>query len=255
MRRSVCFLACLTLFGGPALAQGIAVPNLAFDNFHLLTPDPAKAREWYVEHLGAAPAPTAGMAYFGKTLVVFLKNDKAQPSAGSAIDHVAFSVADVDAKMRELETAGAKTIAAARDTPGLYKAGFIQDPWGVQIEVLNDPEVLGLHHFHLRVRDPGTLLKWFQEMMGGERMKLKGRMDGIRYGSTWLLVADSGGETTAPSADRAIQHIAWRVPHIDEARATLISRGLKVGDARPYQDVRFAVLEAPSGVRVEIIER
>jgi hypothetical protein len=34
-----------------------------------------------------------------------------------------------------------------------------------------------------------------------------------------------------------------------------MSKGLKVGDARPYQDVRFAVLEAPSGVRVEIIQR
>jgi hypothetical protein len=102
MGRSAHFLVCLALFGSPAFAQGVAVPNLAFDNFHLLTPDPAKAREWYIEHLGATAAPTAGMAYFGKTLVVFLKNDRAQPSAGSAIDHVAFSVADVDAKMSEL---------------------------------------------------------------------------------------------------------------------------------------------------------
>ncbi len=139
--------------------------------------------------------------------------------------------------------------------PGLFKAGFVQDPWGVKIEMLQDPDVLGLHHMHLRVRDPEATLKWFQQMMGGERAKLKGRIDGLRYGSMWLLAADSGGEATAPSADRAIQHIAWRVPNIDEARTTLIGRGLTVGDARPYQDVRFAILEAPSGVRVEIIQR
>ena len=125
----------------------------------------------------------------------------------------------------------------------------------MKIEVLRDPDVSGLHHLHLRVRDPEATLTWFQQMMGGERTKLKGQLDGIRYGTMWLLVAGSGGESTAPSADRAIQHIAWRVPDIDAARATLIGRGLTVGEARPYQDVRFAILESPSGVRVEIIQR
>src|SRR4029077_17805714 len=117
----------------------------------------------------------------------------------------------------------------------------------VKIEVLRDPDVSGLHHLHLRVQDPEATLTWFQQMMGGERTKLKGQLDGIRYGTMWLLVAGSGGESTAPSADRAIQHIAWGVPNIDAARATLIGRGLTVGEARPYEDVRFAILEAPSG--------
>jgi catechol 2,3-dioxygenase-like lactoylglutathione lyase family enzyme len=93
-------------------------------------------------------------------------------------------------------------------------------------------------------------------MMGGERGKLRGQLDGLRYRSVWLLAADSNGETTAPSVDRAIQHIAWRVSNIVEARTTLMSRGLKVGDPRPSQDVPgFAFLEDPSGVRVEIIQR
>jgi catechol 2,3-dioxygenase-like lactoylglutathione lyase family enzyme len=255
MKSIACVCACLALVAVRASAQGVSVPTVGFDNMHILTPTPPETREWYIKHLGAVAAPTAGMAYLGKTLVVFLKNDKAQPSTGSTIDHLGLSFADVDAKMKELEAAGAKVVTPAKDMPGLFKAGFIQDPWGVKIEVLQDSDVLGLHHMHLRVRDPEATLKWFQQMMGGERAKLKGRIDGLRYGSMWLLAADSGGEATAPSADRALQHIAWRVPNIDEARTTLIGRGLTIGEARPYQDVRFAILEAPSGVRVEIIQR
>jgi lactoylglutathione lyase len=138
----------------------------------------------------------------------------------------------------------------------LFKAGFIEDPWGVKIEVLTDFELLGLHHVHLRVRDPEATLTWFQQMMGGERAKLKGRLDGLRYGSVWLLASNSGGESTAPSVDRAIQHIAWRVSNIDEARTKLMSLGLKVSDSRPSQDVPgFAFLEDPNGVRIEIIQR
>jgi lactoylglutathione lyase len=250
---SVC--AVLLLLEGPGFGQGVSVPVMGFDNMHILTPNPAETRDWYIKHLGAVASPTAGMAYLGKTLVVFLKNDKARPSAGSTIDHLGVSFPNVDAKLLELEGAGAKVVSPAAESTGPFKAGVIQDPWGVTIEILQDPEVLGLHHMHLRVKDPEATLAWFQQMLGGERAKLKGRLDGLRYGPMWLLVSGSGGETTAPSADRAIQHIAWRVPDIDQARTTLIGRGLTVGDARPYQDVRFAILEAPSGVRVEIIQR
>src|SRR5215472_19098217 len=93
-RVSVMFL----LSTGSVFAQGVAIPGTPFDNVHILTPDPAKARDWYIAHLGAVAAPTAGMAHIGPTLVVFLRNTTARPSAGSAIDHVAFSTPAVDAK-------------------------------------------------------------------------------------------------------------------------------------------------------------
>jgi catechol 2,3-dioxygenase-like lactoylglutathione lyase family enzyme len=255
MKFAMCLGIALTLMIGRVSAQGVSAAAMGFDNMHILSPSPAETRAWYMANLGAAPSPTLSMAYLGKTLLVFLKNDKAQPTTGSSIDHLAISVADVDATLAKLQSAGAKLLEAAADAPGPFRAGFVQDPWGVKIEVLRDPDVVGLHHLHLRVLNPQTTLTWFEQMMGGERAKLKGRIDGIRYGAMWLLAAGSGGAPTAPSADRAIQHIAWRVSDIDAARTTLIGRGLTVGAARPYEDVRFAILESPSGVRVEIIQR
>jgi len=231
------------------------MPTVGIDNMHILSADPAQTREWYIKYLRATAAPAAGQAYLGATKLVFLRNEKAQPSTGSTIDHLGLSVADVDAKLKELEAGGARAITASNDMPALFAGRFIQDPWGVKIELLKDPDMLGLHHVHLRVRDPEATLVWFQKMMGGERVK-SAKLDGLRYAALWLLAADSGGETTAPSIDRAIQHIAWRVSNIAEARTTLIGRGLKVGDPRPSQGVPgFAFLEDPSGVRIEIIER
>jgi catechol 2,3-dioxygenase-like lactoylglutathione lyase family enzyme len=251
-----CFCACFALVGLCVFAQGVSIPTVDIDNMHILTPDPARTRDWYIKYLGATAAPAAGQAYLGRTKLVFLKNENAQASTGSTIDHLGLSVADLDAKMKELEAGGAKVVTPAKDTLGLFKAEFIDDPWGVKIEVLTDPELLGLHHVHLRVRDPEATLTWFQQMMGGERAKLKGRLDGLRYGSVWLLASNSGGESTAPSVDRAIQHIAWRVSNIDEARTKLMSLGLKVSDSRPSKDVPgFAFLEDPNGVRIEIIQR
>jgi catechol 2,3-dioxygenase-like lactoylglutathione lyase family enzyme/predicted enzyme related to lactoylglutathione lyase len=236
-------VACAVVCG---FAQGVSIPTVGIDNMHILSADPARAREWYIKYMGATAAPAAGQAYLGATKLVFLKNEKAQPSAGSTIDHLGLSVADVDAKMKELEAGGARAITSSKEMPGLFAGRFVQDPWGVKIEVLKDPEALGLHHVHLRVRDPEATLVWFQKMMGGERVK-SARLNGLRYASLWLLAADS---------DRAIQHIAWRVPNITEARTTLIGRGLKVGDSRPSQGVPgFAFLEDPSGVRIEIIQR
>jgi lactoylglutathione lyase len=255
MKLTTCLYACLVLVCVRVAAQGISTPTVGFDNVHILSPTPVETREWYMKYLGATVAPVAGQAYLGKTLLVFLKNDKAQPSTGSTIDHLGVSVASVDATMKALEAGGATVITAVGDVRGLFRAGVVQDPWGVKIEVLHEPGVTGLHHIHLRVRDSEATLAWFEQMMGGERAKLHGRLDGLRYGPMWLLVDDSGAETTSPSGNRAIQHIAWRVPNIDEARTTLVGRGLQIGEPRPFQDLRFAIFDAPSGVRVEIIQR
>ena len=230
MRLTGTFLAGFALVAVCGFAQGVAAPTGGFDNFHILTPDPAQTRTWYIKHFGATASPTAGMAYLGKTLVVFLRNANAQPSAGSTIDHLGFSWPDVEAKMKELVADGATVIAPAADAPGPFKAGLIQDPWGVTIEVLNDPAAQGLHHLHLRVRDPRTTLDWFQQMIGGERARLGGTIDGLRYGPMWLLAADSGGERHG--AQRRSRHPAHRLAGSGHRRGEGGARQPRAGGRR-----------------------
>src|SRR5271157_4871257 len=171
----VCF--AIGVSNAPAAAQA-----LPYDHIHLNVPDPAAASVWYEKYFGArrlTEGPDRLM--FGSTRLVFTKKADAKPSARSAVDHVGFSFADLDTKMKEFAAAGIKIVTPPREVPGLFKLAFVEDPWGTRIEVVQDPELLGLHHIHMRGPDPDEVFSWLLAKFGGERTKLKGRADAIKY--------------------------------------------------------------------------
>src|ERR1700722_16782634 len=241
----------------PAFSAGAgAVETIRYHNVHLRTADPAKAIEWYTKYLGATVAPPPYSVMFGQTFVAFVKTDQPLPSEGSVIDHIGISYPDLKAKMKDFEAGGAKIVQPVKDAPGLFPYGYIEDPWGVKIEVVQDPAQLGFHHVHLRVKDPDATLKWFQDNFGGERSKLGGRVDGLRYSGVWVFAASSGAETPAPSADRAIQNMAIQVASVDTATALFKSRNIKtVIEPRSLGSLRYSFIEDPQGIRIELTEQ
>jgi lactoylglutathione lyase len=219
---------------------------------HFGVPDPVKAAQWYAKYMGGQPAPAGepnDRVFFGKIAFIFLKNDNPLPSAGSAIDHIGISFADLDAKMKEFEAAGIKITTPVHEVPGFFKVGFIDDPWGVKIEVLQDPETLGFHHVHLRAPDPEAALNWYHEMFGGERTKLKGQWDGVKYGDVWILVQK--GNTT-PSEGHAIDHIGWCTAGIDAKAAELKAKGVKFTTEPRHARRTYMYLEGPEAVKIEL---
>src|SRR5262245_3457596 len=128
MRRMLAFGAfALLTTAAPAFADSAAVQTLAFHNVHIRVTDPPKAGEWYVKYLGATAGRAPQLVYFGKTLIEFVKTDDPKPSAGSVIDHIGLSYADLDAKMKDFQAGGAKVVTPVRDVQGLFKLGFIED--------------------------------------------------------------------------------------------------------------------------------
>ncbi len=231
--------------------------TLTYDHVHLGVPDPAKAVEWYAKYMGGQPGPAGEpneRLLFGKIRFIFLKNDKPLPSAGSAIDHIGLSFADLAAKMKEFETAGIKIVMPIQEEPGLFKRAFIEDPWGTKIEVLQDPETLGFHHVHLRAPDPEAALKWYLNMFGGERRKLKGRVDAVKYGEVWVLTEK--GDAT-PSEGHAIDHIGWRTTmDLGAKAAELKAKGVKfTTEPRPVRDIHMSYVEGPAAVKIELLQR
>jgi catechol 2,3-dioxygenase-like lactoylglutathione lyase family enzyme len=256
-RFALCAAAALAAAAVPASAQTPILPVL--DHIHLAAPDQAKAVEWYQKFFGGQPMPEApDRLMLGETRLIFLRSDKAQPSSGSALDHLGFSFADLDAKMKELEAAGIKVVTPVRDVPGLFKLGFVEDPWGTRIEVVQDPEKLGLHHVHLRAPDPAAALAWYKEKFAGEAGKMKDRIDGLKWGGVWLLV--QRGDAT-PSEGHAIDHIGWRTPNLAAKAAELKAQAVKfTAEPRPLTlasgtVINFSFLEGPSGVRIELVQR
>ena len=172
------------------------------------------------------------------------------------IDHLGLSFTNLEAKVKELEAAGARVITPLREAPGLFKLAFVQDPFGVKLELVEDAELLGFHHIHLRVPDPEAALAWYVQMFGGERSKLKGRLDAVKYANpdVWLLAQKADG--AAPSQGRAIDHLGWRATDIDAKIAELKQKGVQVtGEPRDVRDLRVAFVEDPSKVRIELVRR
>jgi catechol 2,3-dioxygenase-like lactoylglutathione lyase family enzyme len=261
MRLFVSMCGALMVMAGTAAAQA---PTLPFDHIHLNVPDQAKAVEWYAKNFGGKPTAEAPeRLMFGSTRLIFLRNANGQPSMGSAIDHIGFSFADLDAKMKELETAGVKIAQPVRDVAGLFKLGFVEDPWGTRIEVVQDPELLGLHHVHMRAPDPDDAFAWLLAKFGGEKTKLKGRIDGVKYSAAgfsdmWILVQK--GEAT-PSEGHAVDHIGWRAKDLDAKIAELKTKGVKVTtEPRPLTladktVIHFAYVEGPAVAKIELVQR
>ena len=251
------------LVAGTPSAQ---TPTYPYDHIHLNVPDPAVASVWYEKNIpgGRRITEAPDRIMYGSTRLMFLRSATAKPSAGSAIDHIGFSVTDLDAKMKEWEAAGIKVTTPVRDVPKLFKLAFIEDPWGTRIEVVQDAELLGLHHVHLRAPNPEESITWLLDKFGGKRQQLKGMLDAVRYdydgfSSVWVLVQKGEAE---PSQRRAIDHIGWRSvgPLADTMNALRAKQVQVTSEPRPLNlpngpSINYSYVAGPAGARIELVER
>ncbi len=218
--------------------------------------DTAKAAEWYAKYMGGTLAKMGQreIVSFGKVNLLSYQKDAPIPgSEGSAIDHIGFSFTDLDAKMKELEAAGVKVLMPVRSI-GKVKVAFIEDPWGVKIEVMQDPDIVGFHHVHLAAPDPNAMIQWFADSLGGEPFKFMGMMPALKYGDITLLASKATGEL-APTMGRAIDHIGFGVTDMDELANRLKEKGTKfTTEPRSLGAAKVAFIEGPNGIRIELIQ-
>jgi catechol 2,3-dioxygenase-like lactoylglutathione lyase family enzyme len=138
------------------------------------------------------------------------------------------------------------------------KMAQVVDPWGTLIEVVQDPQKLGLHHVNLRSPNPTASLKWFADTFGGKVTKYNGQVEGINYGGVWLF-GKQGAST--PSAGHAIDHIGFRPINVDNVVVAMKAKNVKV-TTEPRDlvlasgtSMRLAFIEGPDGVRIELVQR
>jgi catechol 2,3-dioxygenase-like lactoylglutathione lyase family enzyme len=133
----------------------------------------------------------------------------------------------------------------------------VVDPWGMLIDVVQDPQKLGLHHVGLQSPNPTAALAWFADQFGGKVTKYQGQ-DGINYGGVWLL--GKKGDA-APSAGHAFDHIGFRPINVDNVVVAMKAKNVKV-TTEPRDltlpsgtKMRLAFVESPEGARIEMVQR
>jgi catechol 2,3-dioxygenase-like lactoylglutathione lyase family enzyme len=239
---------------------------LPYDHIHLNEPA-AEASVWWEKNIpgGRRITEAADRIMYGAVRMMFLSARSSGGSQGSVIEHLGFSVPDVDARMRELAAINTKVIEPVRNVAGLYKTALIESPWGTRIQLVQDPDLLGLHHVQLRVPEPETAYAWLLDKFGGERTKIKGQLDSVKYagtgGFTTVYVVVAQGESV-PSQGRAIDHIGWRsTATINETKAMLEGKQVQLtSQPRPLNlpggpPINYFYVAGPGGARIEIVER
>lgn len=281
-----------------ALVCGLSSPAQAqltepFDHLHLAVPDIEQARDWYLRHMGGNAGETPERVAFGKWTsehplpiqLLFLQSTTARPSAGSAIDHLGFSFPDLNVTFAALQAAGVKIVSPITEAPGPWKHAMIEDPWGTRLELIQDPDALGLHHVELRVPDPEASFRWYVRAFGGDRTTYKG-IDVIRYrdlGVFYLMAVKD--DHAAPSQGHSIDHLGFGPIDLDKVVTDLTAlgatfasnpnprgfpacrvsvRGDDEGGGREIRRLycaepdqlahRIVALDGPGGVRIELVQ-
>ena len=255
-------------------AGALVTPGVAraadYHHVHITAASPSRGVDWYAEHLGCEPlADRDDAANCYGVEVVFVPQSTMGGSQGTGIDHIGFSFRDLTAKMAELEAVGVRGSgvrlqrnpdgSTLRDVPGLFKLGFIFDPWGTRIELVEDLDTLGFHHVHLSASDPEATLAWYRDVMGGEPASLKGRIDGLRFNGVWFLVSAYAEGVPGTTVERAIDHVGFIVDNLDAAATDLRRRGVTFEQEPAVPEggrtsAKRAFLVGPDNVRVAVVE-
>ena len=127
-----------------ALASLVAIPAIAraaeYHHVHITASSPSEGVRWYNRHLDCEPvADRPDAADCGGVELIFVVQPTMGSTQGTGVNHIGFSYPDLAAKMAELESVGVRGSgvrlqrfpdgATLRDVPGLFKLGFIFDPW------------------------------------------------------------------------------------------------------------------------------
>jgi len=251
--RNLC-LAALIL---PCLAQAESI----FTHAHMRVPDTAESAAWHAEFFARVIGPGGpgpNIVYDNGTIGTMPNEGLAAPSQGGAIDHFGIAVPDVAAAVAKAREMGATVKTEPREGVTAPVIAFIEDPWGVRMELLQDPEYLDINHIHMMSEDPDATRDWFLQVFGGEYVEARGKgiFHTILYDDVWVHVSSPRGEASvAPSKGRAIDHMGFRVPSLDAFRAILKQSGYEPYLERanpPGSDLMFFI--GPDGIHFEVTE-
>ncbi len=241
---------------------GFAVAQ-SFTHVHLRTPDPAAAAEWYHTLVGGELRLSAGdmgsVRQGHGSISTMLDDAGAESSSGSVFDHFGIAVTDVPAMVEKARVMGAQVISEPH--PGFtgITIAMIQDPWGTNVELLEDPDYTGIQHVHLVAEDAEALRDWFLEVFGGDYDPERGggRIDAIRYDGIWVYLSEAREGSTVPSRGRSLDHIGFSVTDMDATVATIEASGYEpyvIRPSRPGGTTLLMFVEGANGVHFEIAE-
>jgi catechol 2,3-dioxygenase-like lactoylglutathione lyase family enzyme len=111
---------------------------LQFDHIHFYSTRPNEVQAWYAKFFGARPGgdDQPNTSLISGAALSIAHADSVSPSAGRAIDHIAFEIRDLESFCKKLADDGIKFDSPYQVMPQLkLSAAFLTDPSGARIEL------------------------------------------------------------------------------------------------------------------------
>jgi len=244
-----------------AVFSAIAQPppgalNIAAAHIHLNSADPDAAIKFWDDVIGTSSSKIGsynGVSTLG-VKILFTGTTPSGPSAGSAIDHVAFRVPDLQPVIDRLSKTPYKSSRAQASPDRL----MIDGPDGVRIELIEESSAytpLEFNHIHLSSQQPKEMLAWYISNLGARPGPGDNEFAVLIPGAN---VAISQVDSAVPSEGRAIDHISFEVTGLENLCKKLVESGVKLDSAvhpAPDLSASVAMLSDPWGTRIELMEK
>jgi len=283
-------VAIFALACAPVFAQ--TVPNAHFHHLHLNATDPKAAIEFYTTKFDAEKASFKGLTdavWAQKSWMLFQKAAAAPPSeVVSTIWHFGWGAEDMKATYQKQLDSGTTFFTPLTDISdiggqpnpkmGTFFYAYVLGPDHALIE-LNTAQFHRFGHIHLLSENPVAAGEWYAKHFGVKpRSSAQVRiykdsqigpsasftMDNVNviiypveYARTSHMPGWENRKTFEPTKGRVVDHIGIGVDNLDSAIAALRKEGVTITDEpRSIADgkVKFAFIEGPDKMRIEIIE-
>lgn len=248
---------------GPVMFAMVAQANVEVNHIVLAVSQADTAKSWYTRHLPCVEvAERPERLLCGGMQIELEARQSIGGSQGTSVNHIGFSYPDVAAKMQSLADVGVGgagvrlqrfpggNLVERDEAHGVH--GFIFDPWGTRIELVQAPGESAFHHVHLASADPTAAQTWYVENLEAERTDAGIQIGGIPF----MIDRDAEGRPAA-TTERAIDHIALVADDLAAVSSGLSESGVQLRGPSVPENARGGaertLLAGPDGVRLAIV--
>jgi catechol 2,3-dioxygenase-like lactoylglutathione lyase family enzyme len=286
MRNVPIFLALLLLLAAPL---GAHAQVAHFHHVHLNATDPASAIDFYTSKFKARKESFAGLGdavWTGDSWLLFTKVAAPPPSELlSGIWHIGWGAEDMQSTYQQQLARGTRFATPLTDISDMvggnrpFFYAYVDGPDHALIE-LNTAPHHNFGHVHMFSADPPAAGAWYAKELGVRSFPQTERRvyKGVQIAPAAFVTVDHVSmiiypveylQTAAPDAwknrngafaatrGRVVDHLGFSVDDLDATLARLRNDGVTVtAEPRSIADgrIRFAFIEGPDRVAVELIE-
>ena len=250
------FVILTTALTATAQSPSRSARDVTAGHIHLNSADPDAAIAFWKDVIGMASysyETLNGVSTLGAT-ILFTRKSPSGPSAGSAIDHIAFKVPDLQPFIDKLANTTFKPLNPRAAEDRLMFDG----PDGVRIELMEDNSMyapLEFNHIHLHSAQPKEMQAWYVNHFGGQ-VGSDNNADSVLIPGAKLTFSQA--DSAVPTAGRAIDHVGFSVMNLEDFCGKLIANGVKLDSTprvTPEIKMSIVLLTDPWGTRIELTEK